>query len=213
VVKGLVRRLVERIDKPGAAFRGSAKYWEERYATGGNSGAGSYGAQAVYKAAFLNRFVAEHDVSTVVEFGCGDGNQLTYAHYPRYVGLDVSKTSVAACIERFHGDASKSFFFYADDLFSDPAGLIRGDLAISLDVIFHLIEDDVFDRYMGHLFGAASRYVVIYATDDEVEDTHDHVRHRRFSRWIEANTKWHLRETVCRPEPHYQDFFVYVDGQ
>jgi SAM-dependent methyltransferase len=212
-VRKQIRRLLDPMRKPRSPFLGSANYWEQRYATGGNSGVGSYGEQALYKSAFLNRFVVEHNVSTVVELGCGDGNQLTYARYPRYLGMDVSKTSVAVCIERFRDDPSKSFLFYADDFFSDPAGFISGDLAISLDVIFHLVEDDVFDHYMRRLFRVARLYVVIYATDGEVADTHDHVRHRGFTAWIEANTDWQLRETFRRPEPHYQDFFVYVPAK
>ena len=38
----------------------SADYWEDRYHTKGNSGAGSYGVLAAYKAGFLNAFVAAH---------------------------------------------------------------------------------------------------------------------------------------------------------
>ena len=53
----------------------SSRFWEKRYARGGNSGAGSYGKLAMYKKAFINKFVAAHGVETVAEFGCGDGNQ------------------------------------------------------------------------------------------------------------------------------------------
>ena len=54
----------------------SDQLWEKRYAKGGNSGAGSYGKLAVYKAKVLNEFIEENknEVNSVVEFGCGDGN-------------------------------------------------------------------------------------------------------------------------------------------
>ena len=76
-------------------FEGSQEYWERRYAGGGTSGAGSAGRLAAFKAQFLNDFVRAHDVTSVVEFGCGDGNQLALAAYPRYLGLDVSPASLA----------------------------------------------------------------------------------------------------------------------
>jgi cyclopropane fatty-acyl-phospholipid synthase-like methyltransferase len=193
-----------------ARFAGSAAYWESRYRRAGNSGAWSYGEQAAYKAWFLNRFVAEHSVERVIEFGCGDGNQLSLAKYPEYLGLDVSETAVRTCIERFSHDPAKSFLIYSPDLYADPAGFLRADAAVSLDVVYHLTEDDTFERYMTHLFSAAQRFVVIYATDGDRDDAAPHVRHRRFSEWVVQNTSWRAMDTVLRPSPEWQDFVVYV---
>ena len=47
----------------------SADYWEARYRDGGNSGAGSYGRLALFKARFLNDFVRSENVQSVIEFG------------------------------------------------------------------------------------------------------------------------------------------------
>src|ERR1041385_8036217 len=80
---------------------GSAQYWEARYREGGNSGDGSYGRLASFKAQVLNDFVARNQIRSVVEFGCGDGNQLSLAQYPKYLGLDVSPTAVLNCAARF----------------------------------------------------------------------------------------------------------------
>ncbi|MBI9084342.1 MAG: hypothetical protein JEZ11_12140 [Desulfobacterales bacterium] len=74
------------------------EYWERRYAQGGTSGAGSYGRLAEFKAEVLNTFVEERGVQNIIEFGCGDGNQLSLAKYPSYVGLDASKTAVTQCV-------------------------------------------------------------------------------------------------------------------
>ena len=57
------------------SFAGSEAYWQRRYQDGQGSGAGSYGQLAQFKAEYLNRFVAEHAIADVIEFGCGDGNQ------------------------------------------------------------------------------------------------------------------------------------------
>lgn len=74
-------------------FGGSREYWEARYSQDGDSGSGSIGRLARFKAEFLNSFVLEHDVGSVIEFGCGDGRQLQLAEYPRYIGLDVSRVA------------------------------------------------------------------------------------------------------------------------
>lgn len=194
------------------AFPGSARYWDRRYGLGGTSGDGSYGAMAEAKAGFLNNFVARNGINSVIEFGCGDGHQLSLADYPRYVGLDVSRAAIEMCRRRFADDRAKSFFLYDGACFEDRAGLFRSDLAISLDVIYHLVEDSVFHTYMEHLFAAAAGYVVVYATNAELPRAAPHVRHRRFSPWIEDNCPgWRLAEVISGPNPgpRHADFFVY----
>ena len=78
-VKDLIRPIpgIRRISllRQRLDFTGSAMFWERWYAKGGTSGAGSYGNLACGKAAFLNTFVRECAVRTVIEFGCGDGHQ------------------------------------------------------------------------------------------------------------------------------------------
>lgn len=196
-----MRRFIRRLLATGSTaqsepFR-SADYWDRRYARGGNSGAGSYGRLAQFKADILNRFVAEHDIAKVVEFGCGDGAQLTLARYPRYLGLDVSETAVQMCKARFAGDSTKRFAVIGQD----HAG--QHDLALSLDVIYHLIEDEIFNRYMTDLLDASTRYVAIYSSNEEKDGGATHVRHRRFTDWIDANRlAWRLIDHVPNPYPY-----------
>jgi hypothetical protein len=147
----------------------------------------------------------------VIELGCGDGNQLALATYPRYLGLDVSAHAIRRCLDRFAGDPTKSFLAYRAGDFSDRAGFIRADLALSLDVIYHLVEEATFQDYMRDLFGAADRFVVIYATDMPAGRQAPHVRHRQFTRWVSANVpSWKLEEVRTRPAADYQDFFVFA---
>jgi SAM-dependent methyltransferase len=167
LVRDMIRPLpgVSRLSllRQRAAFRGSARYWERNYAEGGSSGAGSYDALALGKAAFLNEFVRIHEIGSVIDFGCGDGNQLSLADYPAYIGLDVSRTAIQCCQQRFASDLAKSFFLYDGACFTDRAGVFTADLAISLDVIYHLTEDAVFEAYLPQLFAAGARYVIIYS--------------------------------------------------
>ena len=43
------------------AFPGSEEYWQRRYAAGGNSGEGSYGQFADFKAEVINKFVESNN--------------------------------------------------------------------------------------------------------------------------------------------------------
>ncbi len=146
---------------PSPAFNNSTDYWEQRYHTGGNSGRGSYGALASFKAKVLNDFVANNKVDSIIEFGCGDGNQLTLAKYPAYIGFDVSPTAIEQCRKLFATDSTKHFGL-AETYAGESA-----DLTASLDVIYHLVEDRLFNDYMNRLFDAAKRFVVVYATNYE----------------------------------------------
>ncbi len=204
-------------------FPGSLTYWEQRYAQGGTSGPGSQDTLARFKAEVLNRFVAENDVASVVEFGCGDGRQLELAEYPRYLGLDVSPAGLRCAAARFAGDSTKSFLTFSPKLFSDPAGFLRADLALSLDVIYHLVEDDLYDLHLSQVFGAAGRFVVLYTSDSDTMAARGHipphVRHRPVARdVVERFPRWRLRERVgnrypctdsTRPDTSFADFLVY----
>lgn len=194
------------------AYGDSVRFWEENYARGRTSGCGSYGRLAEGKSGFLNELVRERAVHSVIEFGCGDGNQLSLAAYPSYIGLDVSRTAIGLCQRRFEGDPAKSFFLYDGTCFTDQAGIFTADLAISLDVVYHLTEDPVFETYLSHLFAAGQRLVVIYSTNMEIGGTAPHVRHRHFTPWVEANCPgWRLIEVSPGPGSGQAraDFFVY----
>lgn len=172
--------LVKKLRRP-PVVPSSAGYWEARYRDGGNSGAGSYNRLAEFKAEFLNAFVTQHAIRSVIEFGSGDGAQLALADYPAYVGVDVSRTAIRICRDRF-ADEPRYSFLHSTEYSSQT----KADLAMSLDVVYHLVEDRVFALYMNQLFDAADRAVVIYASDRDQYEA-PHVRHRNFTSWIMAN--------------------------
>jgi len=194
------------------AFHGSVDYWEKNYRLGQTSGSGSYGELAQGKADFLNEFIQKRGLRTVTEFGCGDGNQLSLAEYPAYIGLDVSRSAIRICRQKFADDMTKSFFLYDGACHVDNAGVFRAELALSLDVIFHLVEDSVFEKYMADLFGAGQRYVIIYSTNTTIDGTAPHVRHRNFGPWVEQKcTEWRLVQHEPGPgtDRVRADYFVY----
>jgi SAM-dependent methyltransferase len=216
VVKDLIAplpgvRQVSRLRKR-ITYKGSAAFWERRYAKGGWSGPGSYGDMARGKADFLNDFVQEHGINSVIEFGCGDGNQLSLAIYTNYVGLDVSKSAIELCIHRFSDDQTKSFYLYDSLCFADRRGLFTADLALSLDVVFHLTEELIYETYMSHLFAAGRQYVIVYSTNGIISDEAPHVLHRNFSSWVDANCpQWRLKSVTDGPGSGRlrADFYIY----
>lgn len=198
-------------------FFDSGAYWEERYQRGGSSGAGSYNRLAEFKAEVINSFVKENNIEKVIEWGCGDGNQLTLAEYPAYIGFDVSQQAVKLCKERFSEDSTKKFIWCGDNSFKNE---YQGDLAMSLDVIYHLTEDEVYGSYMERLFSSSKKYVCIYSSNFEREMA-IHVKNRKFTDWIEENLKdqWELLKTVPNKYPYseddpdntsWSDFYFYI---
>jgi len=196
-------------------FRDSSSYWEKRYQQGKTSGVGSYGRLAAHKAEVLNDFVAKNNVQSVIEFGCGDGTQLALAKYPSYAGVDVAQGSIALCEARFAGDNSKRFYLTT----KIPADLGPFDLALSLDVVYHLVEDSVFEAYMRSLLEHAGRYLIIYSSNKVEPSGVPHVRHRLFTKWIETNApQWRqigfipnkYPEDPKRPDDtSFADFYIF----
>lgn len=198
----------------------SGKYWEQRYNKGGDSGAGSYGRLAQFKADIINRFIAENQLKSAIEFGCGDGNQLGLLNLERYTGFDVSKQSIALCSEKYKNDDGKAFFLYDSVSFVDTFHVFQADLTMSLDVIYHLTEDDVFEKYVRDMFNCSTRHVLIYSSDKNEQTRHQaqHVKHRKFTKWIEENISgWSFEKKIQNEFPlednaqeeSFADFYVY----
>jgi len=201
-------------------FKGSASYWEERYQAEGNSGSGSYAHLATFKAEVLNDFVSKNKIDSVLEFGCGDGNQLTMAKYPNYIGLDVSATAIQLCHKQFKNDKSKSFLIYNSLAFFDNHSIIKADVTLSLDVLYHLVELEVFEKYLTDLFKASKKYVIIYASDynQEKEPIHQHENRRCFTAFVTKQfPDFKLIEVIKNKYPKtenglvgsFSDFFIY----
>jgi len=194
-------------------FSTSRKYWDDRYKSGGNSGAGSYNRFAEFKAEVINKFVKDNSVKSVIEYGCGDGNQLKYFQFNKYTGFDVSPTAIALCRDTFKNDRSKNFKVIGD--YKNESA----DVTMSLDVIYHLVEDSVFRDYMKLLFSSSGQYVIVYASNkDEVPETGVHVRHRKFTNWVDKHAlEFKLISHIPNKYPwngnefetSFADFYIY----
>lgn len=191
----------------------SAAFWDARYRDGGNSGDGSVGLNAQFKAQVVNAFVAAQPIDSVIEFGCGDGRQLALMKYPDvYWGLDVSEEAIRICREKFKGDTGKSFHVVHPGIVHAVTDF---DLALSLDVIYHLTEDDAYFDHLNSLFSAATRFVLLYTSDvhyDPFFATGPHVLHRPVNHDI-ANLypEWRFVRGIRNPyDLEAADFYLYA---
>jgi len=194
----------------------SVEYWRKRYATGGNSGAGSYGALADFKAASLNHFIESNDIESGIEYGSGDGNQLSLLKIKRYVGVDLSPDVIANLRNKFAGDASKTFVEYDPDTYIVDASTIA-DIALSMDVILHLTEDFRYEAYMRNLVASAKKYIGIFntATEKQLEKMAAHNRYRDHRIWLKANASefTEVEVNLTPPELGYPEatgFYFYA---
>ncbi|MDR2602925.1 MAG: hypothetical protein LBC53_10840 [Spirochaetaceae bacterium] len=97
----------------------------------------------------------------------------------------------------------------------------KAELVLSLDVIYHLVEDDVYNKYMETVFNAAKRYVIIYSSNSEYVEYFTpcpHIKHRRFTDWaLEFAKEWKLMEHIPNKYPYkgnhlkgsFADFYIY----
>lgn len=196
-------------------FSNSKLYWIERYQCGGRSGMESYNKLAEFKAEVLNEFVSEHEVNNIIEYGCGDGNQLQLYSIPDYLGFDISPDAINICQNLFADDDTKSF-----KMMSEFDGE-TADLTISFDVIYHLTEDQTYEQYMNRLFDSANEFVIIYSSNTNSNSIFDgaHIKHRKFTDWVDRfKPEWKMIKQIFNRYPlkHHQkkngsfsDFYIY----
>ena len=207
-----IRGLIKKIPFIGKAatyiyirarrFPGTLNYWERRYLNGEDSGSGSHGRLAVFKADIINSFVKENRIGLVVDYGCGDGSQLCLANYQRYIGLDVSHKAIELCKNSFAFDNSKQFFVLNPKSYQKNLDIPLSDLSLSLDVIYHLVEDEVFHQYMSALFNSSNKYIIIYSSNHDERQLY-HMKSRHFTKWIDKHApNWQLTRKIDNPYPY-----------
>jgi hypothetical protein len=159
----------------------SKEYWENRYKSNGNSGLGSYGDEAKFKSNYINDAIIKYNIKSINDFGCGDGNQISQLeNFEIYCGTDVSNTTLLNCIQKFKNVNKYKFV-------SNISEMNDADLCMSLDVLYHITEDDYFNDYMHNLFSLSKKYVLIYSVNSNELTTVPHMKYRDFLSWIEKN--------------------------
>jgi hypothetical protein len=158
----------------------------------------------------INKAVRERGIHSIIELGCGDGNQLSYVEVDQYIGLDISKVAIQRCLARYASNPKRSFIWYDPHYFHDPLHVVSADCAMSLDVIFHLVEDDVFAGYVQNLFNCGRRFVIIYGLDEEEpKRVHVSVRLRKYSDYIAKSIPDFRIALHVAAAGEFSDFYLY----
>jgi SAM-dependent methyltransferase len=152
-----------------------AVYWHNRYLDGKGSGPSSRGDVAAAKADRINRLL-DGTTRTVVDWGVGDGTVAAGIDANRYLGVDITQAALdlarAACGPR----PGWSWLLYDPHL--PPPLTVQADLALSLDVLFHLTDDQAYRTYLQLLFGSAPTVFIRASNYDAPRN--DHMRRRRW---------------------------------
>jgi len=179
----------------------SAEFWDSIYKQGGTSGTGSYGHLAQFKADIVNEFLKSNNIKTAIELGCGDGAQLSLIRYECYTGVDASPYIIEKLKEKYLNDSSKQFYCSLTE--RDKYIHKKYDVSISMDAIFHLLEDNVFANYMEDLFSLSNRYVIIYSSNHEEYTRWPEYRHRNFMGYIQQYISgWELEKFIPNKYPY-----------
>ena len=133
-------------------------YWQKRYMQGGTSGQGSYGESAQWKAKIVNSVVQRHEIVSVLEFGCGDGNQLSLYDFKTYTGLDVSAEAVKKC-QKIYSDVAGFEFHQLSP--GQQTIIPNHDLVICIEVLMHITDESDFVWTLDSLFSNGARFVLI----------------------------------------------------
>ena len=181
--------------------------WETRYKNNGNSGNGSYNELANFKAEIINLFIKKNNITKIIELGSGDGNQCNLFDIENYLGLDISPTIIEYCQNMFKNKKNFKFEVYNKNY----VNINKFDLSLSLDVIYHILEDDEYKRYMYDLFNFSNKFVIIYSNNYRGH-REGHMYTKKFtndvSNWF---PEWKLIKIIKQryPESSSADFYIY----
>jgi len=181
-------------------------HWNNTYVTGGNSGVGSYRKDLYeYKLNFIKKLIVNQNIKSVFDFGCGDGHQLSEIVVGKdvesYIGIDISPYIIEENKKKY----KDKIYYNLEEYEFDKKDTF--DLVLCLDVLYHIMEENLFNQTIGNLFKLSKKYVLIYAVDKDL--LHSSTMHfRTFTNKIPNNYK--LIETEKLPDNVVQTtFYLY----
>ena len=135
----------------------------------------------------------------LLDAGCGKGwltDALSTVGHD-VTGIDCSPTAIEICRKHRQGTFAEA----ALHEFSDPAGF---DAAISLDVMFHILDDDVWQRSLRNLAANLRSGGLLVLSDTDVEEqttSGNYIVYRPFEAYLSALEPFSAKLVATR---HYQ---------
>lgn len=182
----------------------SVDYWQKRYSVGDNSGSGSQGDLLSFKIDFINDFIKENEIKTVLDFGHGDLNVAKEINVESYTGIDIFDLEDEAGLNL----VNCRFDEYEGD------GV---DLVMCLDVIYHILEEeqDYMRESLDKMMEKSNRFFMMYAHDSEDPKFEtEYSVHLYNSKWLQhmnSQDDFKLIYKQERPFNEYSSaqFFIY----
>ena len=174
----------------------SKKYWNDRHIKTRRTSVTRYNQLSIFKAKIINNFIGSNNIKSIIDYGSGDGNQVKLINTENrlYTGIDVSSFIISKCNMIFKDDPTKTFI-HTDDM-DHPDHELDAELVLSSGVLYHLVEDDVYEQYMNRLFRMSNKYVIIYAPNLYHNEA-IHVNNREFIEYIFDKFKnFHLIDRI-----------------
>ncbi len=153
----------------------SANFWKRRYSLGDNSGSGSRGDLLNFKVDYINSFIKDNDIKTVLDFGHGDLEVAKKIEVESYKGIDIFDCEDSCGLDL----VNSSFTEYDGE---------KADLVMCLDVLYHILEED--QEYMRdtlvNMIDKSKNYIMVYAQDSTNYDFDTEYRgHLYNSKWLQ----------------------------
>tara|TARA_R100000700_G_scaffold39366_1_gene51984 strand:+ start:345 stop:911 length:567 start_codon:yes stop_codon:yes gene_type:complete len=183
----------------------SIEIWKSRP---NQSGSGSRGKLAKFKADYVNRVIEENGVESVYDFGCGDLHNASMIKVKDYLGIDI--------VEHSHPkEVGAKEFKTVVSRFDKVKFDKRADMCLCMDVLYHILEDeqDYLEKAIEKIVESSNDLIVIYAQDSHQSDNTFKYRGHLFnSPWRQIIEKKNLTliEEQDAPQPGSSaKFFVY----
>jgi hypothetical protein len=183
----------------------SIDIWQDRYLTESDlgSGNGSKGNLLDFKVNFLNSFIKDNNIKSVLDFGHGDLSVANKLLVDSYIGIDIFDG------KKFNINNLKIKNCRFDEYKDESA-----ELVICLDVLYHILKDE--QQYMrlslDKMIEKSSKYIIIYAHDSSIVNVYND--HLYDSKWMQhINQKQGLSLTFVQNdyEPGTSaKFFIYT---
>ncbi len=137
--------------------------WGKNESGMGHSGHGSKVENAKKYIVFINRFLTEHNIKTVVDAGCGDWQFSKYIIWDEinYLGIDISSIVINRISKKYTRENIK---FQLGDITKELPG---ADLLICKDVLQHLSNKQIITFINNNL--KTNRYKWVIITNDKTQ--------------------------------------------
>jgi hypothetical protein len=182
----------------------SIDIWRNRYSNDEFSGLGSRGDLLKFKVDFINEFIEEEEVKSILDFGYGDLHVALQLDIDEYRGIDIFDPK---------DDHGLTLINSRFDEYDGPSS----DVVLCLDVLYHILEDeqDYMRRSLDKMIEKADKFLIIYAQDSTNTGRFDreytaHLYNSKWLQYMQEQTNFEL--TYQQDEPFdgsSAQFFVF----